>query len=98
MVGTLGLISALMLTLERNEAASRREAQLQEAIRVALARMESRLSPILSREAARPYFHYASFYGADEAYTRMLRPDFFRKKGIVRKLEVFLPVRLNAKG
>lgn len=73
-VGAVSLISALMLGFERDEAASRREAKLQEAIRVAIARMEARLSPLLTREAARPYFHYASFYGADEAYTRMLRP------------------------
>ena len=73
-VGTLALISVLMLSLERNEAASRRDAQLQESVRVVMARMESRLAPILSRETARPYFHYAAFYAADEAYTRMLRP------------------------
>ncbi len=73
-VCTLAFISALMLSLESNEAESRQDAQLQEAVRVTMARMESRLSPILSTETARPYFHYAAFYAADEVYTRMLRP------------------------
>ncbi len=63
-VDGLGWVTWQGLRLERRE----REAEL---LRLALWRMDSELSPLLAREASRPYFHYRSFYPAERAYTRM---------------------------
>ena len=70
-LGALLWASSHALRLERSEAASRADAAFQESIRLALWRMDSALAPLLTREAARPYFHYTSFYPADRAYTSM---------------------------
>ncbi|MFO0984884.1 MAG: HAMP domain-containing sensor histidine kinase [Planctomycetota bacterium] len=55
----LAWVSATVLALER---AGRDETQHQSALRLALWRMDSLLLPLLSREAARPYFDYQSYY------------------------------------
>ena len=73
-LAALGWSTAAMLGLERARRSARAEAELQEKIRVALWRMDSILSPRLVEEAARPYFHYAPFYGPQRAYTNMLLP------------------------
>jgi signal transduction histidine kinase len=61
----------LAIGLESRERSARDQAALQEAMRLALWRMDSALSPIIAQEAARPYFQYRPFYPADRAYTRM---------------------------
>jgi len=70
----LGLVSWQALRLERQEQRARQETTRQEAVRLALWRMDSRLTPILVREAARPYFHYRSFFPSERAYARMWEP------------------------
>lgn len=67
----LGWVTWHALRLERAEREARAAAQFQESIRLALWRMESEVTPIIAAEAARPYFHYRSFYPAERAYTRM---------------------------
>ncbi|MDX9910706.1 MAG: HAMP domain-containing sensor histidine kinase [Phycisphaerales bacterium] len=67
----LGWVTWQMLRLEREEREARAEARQQEAIRLALWRLDAEVTPILAREAARPYFQYRAFYPADRAYTRM---------------------------
>src|SRR5262249_8535920 len=67
----LGWVSWQAIGAERREAAARAEADFQESVRLALWRMESEVTPIIAQEAARPYFHYLSFYGAERAYTRV---------------------------
>jgi signal transduction histidine kinase len=70
-IGAMAGITWHALRLERGEADARRDAALQERVRLALWRMDSALTPVLSRESARPYFQYQPFYPADRAYTRM---------------------------
>ena len=77
----LGWVTWKALRLERAEREARAQADFQELIRLALWRMDSEVTPILAREAARPYFHYQPFYAAGRAYTRMLQeiqPDEVR--------------------
>jgi len=73
-IAALGWTTYTLLRLERAEQMASCEADRQERIRLALWRMESILAPRLAEEAARPYFHYASFYAPQRAYTRMLLP------------------------
>ena len=74
MLGALGWATFHALRLERLEAEARAQAHYQESIRLALWRMDSRITPIIAREAARPYFQYRPFYPAGRAYTKMLSP------------------------
>ena len=70
-VDGLAWVTWQMLSLERREHAAQQHAQEQEAVRLALWRMDGLLSPVIAAEAARPYFHYRSFYPAERAYARM---------------------------
>jgi signal transduction histidine kinase len=70
--GALGWATFHALRLERLESEARALAHYQESIRLALWRMDSKITPIIAREAARPYFQYRPFYPANRAYTRML--------------------------
>src|SRR5687767_12113594 len=69
--GAMGWVSALALRLDRNEAEARRNAVVEENVRLALWRMDSLLAPLISQETARPYFAYTAFTPAERAYTRM---------------------------
>ena len=79
-VGVALVIAALVwitwqaLRLEDRERAARRDAAFQESLRLALWRMDSALTPIIAREAARPYFEYQSFYPADRAMRSLEEP------------------------
>jgi len=73
-VGVLGWSTLTLLRLEQAEFDARRQADLQERIRLALWRMESILAARLAEESGRPYFHYAPFYAPHRAYTRLLMP------------------------
>ncbi len=70
----LTVVSWQALRLEQQELRARNETRRQEAVRLALWRMDSRLTPILVREAARPYFQYRSFFPVERAYSRMWEP------------------------
>lgn len=69
----LGWVTWQALRLERSERDARAQAGFQESIRLALWRMESEITPIIAKEAARPYFQYQPFYAAERAYTKMLQ-------------------------
>lgn len=71
MTGALVWLTMQAVELERREARARADAKFQEAIRLALWRMESTLAPIIARESSRPYFQYRSFYPAGRAYNAM---------------------------
>jgi signal transduction histidine kinase len=73
-VDGLGWVTWQVLALERREHEAQRRAERQETVRLALWRMDGLLSPIIAAEAARPYFHYRSFYPAERAYSRMWEP------------------------
>ena len=53
LLGGVGWISWTALRLERDEAEARRQAALEESVRLALWRMDSAVMPILASEAAR---------------------------------------------
>ncbi len=69
--GAMGWVSLIAVRVERAEARARREAALEEKVRLALWRMDSALAPLIARESGRPYFAYRSFYPAQRGYTRM---------------------------
>lgn len=59
-------LDALRETDRAETELARREAELQERISSALYRMDLRMLPIVTQEAARPVYLYQSFYGASE--------------------------------
>lgn len=66
------------LQLEHAEVEAQRQARFQESVRLVLWRMDSQVTPLIAREAARPYFQYQPFYPAGRPYAEMLggsRPD-----------------------
>ena len=65
-------ISSIMLRLENLNRLGEVAQVHQESLRLALWRMDSWLGPRLAREAARPYFVYASFYPQEGAYRQLL--------------------------
>ncbi len=72
----LGLVwvTVTVVRLERAELRARTDAAHQEALRLALWRLDSWLAPLLAREAARPYFDYQPFFPQQRAYTAVLDP------------------------
>jgi len=74
LVDGLGWVTWQVLRLERSERFARQDAQLQEAVRLSLWRMDGMLSPILAAETGRPYFQYRAFYPAARAYNQMWEP------------------------
>ncbi|MFG0284106.1 MAG: sensor histidine kinase [Phycisphaerales bacterium JB039] len=48
-----------------------REGRAEAAVRLALWRMDSALTPVIAQEASRPYFHYLPFYPFERAYTEL---------------------------
>lgn len=70
----MGWVTYQAIALDRAERQARADNQHQESIRLALWRMDSQLTAILAREAARPYFEFQPFYPAQRAYTRMFEP------------------------
>jgi signal transduction histidine kinase len=67
----MGWITGIALQLEQSEQATRRQAELEERVRLALWRMESALAPLIAEESGRPYFAYSPFYAPERAYTSM---------------------------
>jgi len=67
-------ITVTVVRLERAELEARTDATHQEALRLALWRLDSWMAPLLAREAARPYFDYQPFYPQRRAYTALLDP------------------------
>ena len=67
-------VTVTVVRLERSEIQARTDTTYQEALRLALWRMDSWLAPQLAQEAARPYFDYQPFYSHARAYTALLSP------------------------
>ncbi|MBN1342186.1 MAG: HAMP domain-containing histidine kinase [Phycisphaerae bacterium] len=70
-LGTMTWISVVVLGIEAERVEARRQALLEENVRLALWRMDSAVAPLIAEETVRPYFDYVSFYPAERAYTRM---------------------------
>ncbi|MCC7509907.1 MAG: HAMP domain-containing histidine kinase [Planctomycetes bacterium] len=76
--GVMVWASLLLADLEHSHAEANQRALSEQSVRNALWQLESELTPIITDEAARPYFHYSAFYPAEGAYTRMfgeVQPD-----------------------
>lgn len=67
----MGWLSWTMLRLDKAEEAARRQVIMEENVRLALWRMDSALTPIISQESAYPYFYFKSYYPASRAYSNM---------------------------
>jgi signal transduction histidine kinase len=72
LLAAVGAISAAALRLERSEAEARRQAAVEEDVRLALWRLDSAVAPLIARESARPYFVYAALYAPERVYNRSL--------------------------
>ncbi|MDX2130667.1 MAG: HAMP domain-containing sensor histidine kinase [Planctomycetota bacterium] len=70
-LGALAWMTTHALRLERLELEARRQARYQESLRLALWRMDAKVTPLIAREAARPFFHYQPFYEPEHAYSRL---------------------------
>ena len=64
-------ISVTTLRLDAADAEARQNARLEEAVRLALWRIDSSVGPLVSRESVRPHYVYAPFYAEERAYTRL---------------------------
>ena len=67
----MGWISLTALRSEEAEALGQARSDYEEAVRLALWRMDAHLANIVSQETARPYFTYSSFYPAEQSYAAM---------------------------
>jgi signal transduction histidine kinase len=72
LLGGVGAISAAALRLERSEAEARRQAAVEEDVRLALWRLDSAVAPLIARESARAYIVYAPLYAPERVYSRAL--------------------------
>ncbi len=82
-IAAVSWVTITARALERSAAADRRQAFREESARLALWRMDSLLTPLIAREAARPYGAYSAFAPAERAYSRLFAP--------VRRGDVVLP-------
>ena len=70
-LAAMGWISWTAMRLDRSEIEARRQAALEEKVRLALWRMDTTLAPLVAQESARPYFAYKSFFPMDRAFGNM---------------------------
>jgi signal transduction histidine kinase len=70
----LGWTTSRVLRLEAEEHKARIRGEEQEAMRLALWRLDSWLAPRIARESARPWFEYESYYPQRIAYDRRFEP------------------------
>src|SRR5690348_16163482 len=61
-VGGLGWVTSAALRLEAEQREARSQADVDDKLRLALWRLDSRISPVLAREDARPYHHFSAVY------------------------------------
>jgi signal transduction histidine kinase len=73
----LAVLLAAMAWISKTALDARRQAALEENVRLALWRMDFALAPLVAQESARPYFVYRPFLPVDQAYARM----FNRRSG-----------------
>jgi len=66
-------VSVTAVRLDRAERDARVVAAVEENVRLALWRMDSKMAAFIAAENSRPYFHYSAFYNARDAYTRTFR-------------------------
>ena len=69
-LGAMTRLSLTALRLEAAEVQTRRQAAVEERVRLALWRMDSAVGYLLARENARPAAAYRAFYAAERAYSK----------------------------
>ena len=74
-LAAMGWISLAALRLDRAEVQARRQAAVEENVRLALWRMDSALAPLVAQESARPYYSYRTLFPSDFANGRMFNRD-----------------------
>jgi hypothetical protein len=70
-LAAMGWISWTTMRLDRSEIEARRQADLEEKVRLALWRMDTALAPLVAQESARPYFAYKSFFPMERSFGNM---------------------------
>jgi signal transduction histidine kinase len=73
-------VSAIAVRLDRAEAQARRQADLDERVRLALWRADSTLAPLVAQESVRPWFAYRAFLPADRAYRNLFNDRTGRER------------------
>jgi len=73
-VAAMGYLSVVAIDLDRDRRGARRQAELEESVRLALWRMDGALTALVAQESARPVFEYRSFYTPNDAFTTTYRP------------------------
>ena len=68
-VAAMGYLSVVAVGLDRDRRGARRQAELEESVRLALWRMDGALTALVAQESARPVFEYRSFYTPNDAFT-----------------------------
>lgn len=74
LVVAMGWVTLTALDLQRGQETARRQAFREENARLALWRLDSLLTPLVAREAARPAATYRAFMAPEQAFTRTLKP------------------------
>jgi len=69
-LAAMGWASHTVLRLDRAQRASRRLAQREELVRLALWRMDGAVTAVVAQEGARPHYQYQAFCSATDALTR----------------------------
>jgi len=67
----MGWVTMTAVRLDKSQAEIQQQSAFEENVRLALWRMETEIAPMLAQESARPYFVYAPFYPAEQAYNKM---------------------------
>src|SRR5436309_12181979 len=76
-LASMGWVTAAVLRLDAAEAESRRRAQLEENVRLALWRMDSALAPLIAAEHARPAGAFGSAVSAPLPGTQTAFVSFY---------------------
>ena len=68
-VAAMGYLSAVAVRLDDDRIATKRQAELEESVRLSLWRMDGALTALVSQESTRPVFEYRSFYTPNNAFS-----------------------------
>ena len=73
-LGALGVLTHVSLSLEREQLLQQAHAEQAESLRLALWRLDGRMTTVLAREETRPYNHYSAVYTPATALRTDLQP------------------------
>ena len=73
-VAAMGYVSVVAVGLDRGRREAKRQAELEESVRLALWRMDGALTATVAQESTRPFFEYRPFYQPNDACTPAFMP------------------------